>query len=157
MAGTTKEHNIISTNIIAILAVELRGKPCQVFHSDIRVKVSSTSLYTYPDLIVVCGEQKFLDDQFDTLLNPTLIIEILSDTTEAYDRGKKFENYRELESLKEYVLVSQKHMKIEKFQKQSDGKWLLTEEGEPEKSMELFSINCSLNLNEVYRNIKFGD
>ncbi len=156
LAGTNKEHNIILFNLVRDLGNQLSDKPCQVFFSDIRVKVSSTGLYTYPDLIVVCGEQKFEDDKFDTLLNPTLIIEILSDSTEAYDRGKKFENYRQLESLKEYVLVSQKHIKIENFQRQADVKWLLTEEGDPEKSIELISINCSLNLKEVYKNINFG-
>lgn len=157
LAGSTKEHNIILVNIIQGLANQLSDRPCQVYTNDIRLKVQPSGLYTYPDLIVVCGEQKFEDDKFDTLLNPTLIVEILSDSTEAYDRGIKFENYRLLESLKEFVIVSQKHMKIEKFKRQPDGKWLLIEAGKPEQAMDLESINCSLKLKDVYKNIEFKD
>ncbi len=155
LAGTTREHNMILVNLISALSRELGDKPCQIFASDLRLKVNPTGLYTYPDLVVVCGEQKFEDEKFDTLLNPTLIIEILSELTEAYDRGRKFESYRQLESLKEYILVSSKYMKIEKFLKQMDGKWLLTEEGNMEKSIELSSINCAVRLSDIYRNIPF--
>jgi len=155
LAGTTKEHSIITINITGALYNQLLGKPCQLFDSNMRVKVQESGLYTYPDLVVVCGEQKFEDEEFDILLNPTLIIEILSPSTEDYDRGKKFVYYRQLESLKEYVLVSQAQVRIEKYLWQDESKWLLTEESDTEKSMELSSINCSLLLKDVYRNIKF--
>lgn len=157
MSGASKEHNIISTNITGILFNQLLNKPCQVFHSDLRVKAIPSGLYTYPDIIVVCGEQKFEDAQLNTLLNPTLIIEILSDSTEDFDRGTKFVNYRQINSLKEYILVSQNKMKIEKYIRQGENKWLLTEESNSEKTVELPSINCLLLLKEVYRNIKFGE
>ncbi len=155
LAGTSKEHNIIAGNLITELKSQLRGKPCEVFFSELRVKVPSANLYTYPDIIVVCGEQKFEDKKFDTLLNPTLIIEILSESTETYDRGKKFENYLQFESLQEYLLVSQKYIRIEKYLRQDKGKWLFSEERDSEKVVELPSIKCSLSLKEVYRNIKF--
>jgi Uma2 family endonuclease len=155
LAGTSKEHNIIAGNLIAVLKSQLREKSCEVFFSELRVRVPSTSLYTYPDIIVVCGEQKFEDKEFDTLLNPTLIIEILSESTESYDRGKKFENYLQFESLQEYVLVSQKQVRIEKYLRQDKGKWLFSEERSLEKVIELPSIKCSFPLREVYRNINF--
>ena len=155
LTGASKEHNIISTNITGILFNKLRDKPCQVFHSDLRVKITSTGLYTYPDLVVVCGEQKFEDDVLDTLLNPTLIIEILSDSTESYDRGIKFVNYRQIKTLQEYALISQKSIRIEKYLRQDESKWIFTEENNPENFIELSSINCSLLLKEVYLNIKF--
>ncbi len=153
MSGASKEHNIISTNLTWILESQLRDKPCQVFHSNLRVKVNPSGLYTYPDIIVVCGEQKFEDEELDTLLNPTLLIEILSDSTEDYDRGTKFVNYRQIDSLKEYVLVSQDKIKIEKYIRQGESNWLLTEESNSEKIIELPSVGCFLVFKEVYRNI----
>lgn len=156
LAGTSKEHSIIAINLTGILYNQLSGKPCQLFDNNIRVKVKESGLYTYPDLSVVCGEQQFEDDELDTLLNPTLIIEILSESTENYDRGIKFVNYRQINSIQEYILVSQKNIKIEKYIRQGESKWLLTEEGNPEKSIELSSIGCSLPLKEVYRNIRFS-
>ncbi len=155
LAGTSKEHSIISVNLTRILANALLNKTCQLFDSNLRVKVSQTGLYTYPDLVVVCGAQKFEDDELDTLLNPTLIIEILSDSTEDYDRGTKFVNYRQIKSLQEYILVSQKNIKIEKFFRRDDSTWILTEESNPENSITLSSINCSLLLKEVYLNLNF--
>lgn len=156
LTGTSKEHSIISVNLTRILSNALLDKPCQLFDSNMRVKVKESGLYTYPDLSVVCDEQKFEDAELDTLLNPTLIIEILSESTENYDRGIKFVNYRQINSLKEYVLVSQKNVRIEKYLRQDESKWLLTEESDPEKTIELSSINCSFVLKEVYKNIKFN-
>ncbi len=155
LAGTSKEHSIITTNLTGILYNQLLRKTCQLYDSNLRVKVQESGLYTYPDLIVVCGKQKFEDAELDTLLNPTLIVEILSDSTEDYDRGIKFVNYRQLDSLQEYVLVSQNKIRIEKFLRQGKTKWILTEESDMERSIELESINCSLALKEVYRNIEF--
>jgi Uma2 family endonuclease len=118
-----------------------------------RVQVSATGLYTYPDLVVVCGERKFLDDNRDTLLNPTLIVEILSPTTEAYDRGKKFSHYRTLESLQEYVLVSQDRVQVECFKRQSAGQWLLTAASRPDDAVCLDSVGCTLPLADIYEDV----
>jgi Uma2 family endonuclease len=107
MSGASRQHNIITANVVAELHAQLKQRSCTVLPSDMRVKVTSTGLYTYPDVVVVCGEALFDDNQQDTLLNPTLIVEVLSKSTEAYDRGDKFKHYRHLPSLAEYLLISQ--------------------------------------------------
>src|SRR5436190_17466052 len=107
MAGGRRAHNLIASNVITSLNTQLAERPCEVYPSDMRVKVSETGLYTYPDVVVVCGEEQFQDEQEDTLLNPTLLVEVLSESTEAYDRGDKAAHYRSLESLQQYVLISQ--------------------------------------------------
>src|SRR3989440_1590731 len=125
MAGGTRAHSLIATNLLRELSSGLKASDCVAYNTDLRVKVEATGLLTYPDVSVVCGEQRFLDEQEDTLLNPTLIIEVLSDSTEAYDRGKKFENYRQIPTCREYLLVSQKEPRIEQFIRQSTGEWTL--------------------------------
>src|SRR5206468_6291774 len=107
MSGASREHNLIVVNLIRELSSQLRGRPCEVYASDMRVKVRPTGMYTYPDVVAVCGEPRFEDEQVDTLVNPAVIVEVLSPSTEAYDRGQKFAHYRKLESLTEYVLVAQ--------------------------------------------------
>src|SRR2546423_4510369 len=107
MAGGTRAHSLIATNLARELSNQLKAGDCIVYNTDLRIKVEPTGLITYPDLSVVCGEQRFLDQQQDTLLNPVLIVEVLSNASEAYDRGKKFEHYREITTLREYLLVSQ--------------------------------------------------
>src|SRR5437763_1759978 len=121
MAGGTRAHSLIGTNIAGELRNQLKATDCVAYNTDLRVKVEATGLLTYPDVSVVCGEQRFLDDEQDVLLNPTVIIEVLSDSTEAYDRGKKFEHYRQIPSCKEYLLVSQKEPRIEQFIRQPNG------------------------------------
>ena len=106
MAGGTRWHSLIGGNLVAELRDRLKGRPCVTYNAELRVKVEATGLQTYPDASVVCGPQRFLDAQEDTLLNPMLVAEVLSDSTEAYDRGRKFAHYRTIESLQEYVLVS---------------------------------------------------
>lgn len=153
MAGASLPHNRISVNTLALLRPQLEGRGCDVFTSDLRIRVSQTGLYTYPDLVVVCGEPELLDEQNDTLLNPKLIIEILSRSTEAYDRGQKFGHYRTIASLTDYVLISQERPLIEHFSR-SRGIWeLRTAEG-LEATLELPSIGCRLALAEVYRRVK---
>ena len=120
--------------------------------AEMRVLVSRTGLYTYPDVIVVCGEPQFEDQAFDTLLNPTMIIEVLSPTTESYDRGKKFGHYRRLESLKEYVLVSQDEVGVERFSRQGD-LWQITDLTSIEETLDLTSIGCHVPLREIYARI----
>ncbi len=150
MSGASRGHNLITTNIVIELGQQLRGRPCEVYSSDMRVKVSATGLYTYPDVVAVCGEPKFEDAHVDTLLNPTLIVEVLSASTAAYDRGQKFAHYRGIESLSEYVLVSQDECKVEHFVKQSDRQWLQTVVQSPEAQIELASIQSVLRLREIY-------
>ncbi|MDQ3322405.1 MAG: Uma2 family endonuclease [Acidobacteriota bacterium] len=157
MSGAKRRHNVVAWNIGGELREKLKGKNCEAYPADMRVFVPETGLYTYPDLVVVCGEPKFQDNVFDTLLNPILLIEVLSETTESYDRGKKFQHYRSIESLREYVLVSQDEARIEKYVKQGDGFWLLSEAVGLESEIEFSSIECKIALREVYDKINFSD
>src|SRR6185369_1620461 len=113
MAGANKHHNRISTNVIRPLDNQTIERNCNVYGSDLRIKISSTGKYTYPDIVAVCGEEVFEDETEDTLLNPMLIIEVLSKSTEAYDRGEKFEYYQTIESFREYVLITQEPFRVE--------------------------------------------
>ena len=133
---------------------QLKGRACETYAGDMRVHVPATGLYTYPDVTVICGEPRFEDSEVDTLLNPTLLIEVLSPSTEGYDRGKKFAQYRTLESFREYVLVSQEEVRVEIFTRQDDGHWLLSEEaGRLEETVPLASIGCELRLADVYERV----
>jgi len=156
MSGASREHNLIAGNLNAEARNQLRDRPCEVYQSDMRVKVSSTGLYTYPDVVVVCGEPRFEDAEVDTLLNPTVLFEVLSETTENYDRGKKFEHYRTLPSLQEYVLVAQDKCHVEQFTRQPDNRWLLWETGNLEGVLSLPSIGCELKLADVYAKVTLG-
>lgn len=154
LGGASREHNTIAINLTRMIATHLRGGRCQAFGSDMRVTVPSTGMYTYPDLVVACGEPRFEDGQVDTLLDPTLIVEILSPATEAYDRGDKFAHYRQVDSLREYVLVAQHRMLVERFTRQGDS-WLLSVASEAGAVMELPSIGCTLPLDEIYERVEF--
>lgn len=154
MGGASRQHNLIVTNTVRELSVQLKKRPCKVYANDMRVKVSSTGLYTYPDLVVVCGEERFDDHQKDTLLNPTVIVEVLSDSTEGYDRGEKFEHYRKLESLSDYLLIAQKKYHVECYQRRPDNRWLLTETNDLRDSVRLTSIDCELALAEIYDKVE---
>ena len=155
MAGASEEHNLIAFNLAGELYTQLKGRHCKAYPSDMRVKIDPTGLYTYPDVVVVCGEANFADEQKDTLTNPTLLIEILSKSTEAYDRGEKFAQYRRLDSLKEYLLVAQDQYRIECFTRQANGQWLLSEAVGPDGLIQLESIDCTLALAEVYDKVEF--
>jgi Uma2 family endonuclease len=150
MSGASRKHNLITVNIASSLNQQLRGKSCEVYTSDMRVKVTATGLYTYPDVIVVCGEPKFEDEFVDTLLNPTLLVEVLSPSTERYDRIAKSSYYRTLDSLAEHLLLAQDEVRLEQYVKQANGQWLLSEYTSLDGSIELQSINCSLTLADVY-------
>lgn len=152
MAGATLIHNKIVSNLIFLLNQFLKDKPCDVYPSDLRLQVEKSGLYTYPDITIVCGKTELLDNKFDTLKNPTVLIEVLSDSTEKYDRGQKFSFYREIPSLKEYILVSSKTMKIEKFKRLEDGNYLYIESNE-HQPFPIDSINMNLNLEDVYNKI----
>jgi Uma2 family endonuclease len=153
-AGASERHNLIVGNTFAALHAQLRRRPCKAYPSDMRVKVSSAGLYTYPDVVVVCGRAEFEDEENDTLLNPTVIIEVLSKTTEAYDRGRKFEQYRRLPSLADYLLIAQDQAKIEHYTRQSENEWLLSETRGPHDSIQIASIQCTLALDEVYEKVE---
>ena len=150
MAGASRWHNVIVANVVGELRSQLKGRPCITYPSDMRVKISPTGLYTYPNVTVVCGEAQFEDTQQDTLLNPTLIVEVLSDSTEAYDRGGKFAHYRKLASLMEYVLIAQTKPHVEHYVRQPDNRWLLAEADSLHQTLHLPSIDCHLVLAEVY-------
>ena len=153
MAGASRQHNIIVSNIIRVLGNQLLERNCNVYPSDMRIRVIKIGKYTYPDVAVACGEEQFEDEHKDTLLNPAIIIEVLSDSTEAYDRGKKFENYQQIESLREYILVSQEPYRIEQYIRQNDKTWTYREYHEAEETIQLNAIGCALSLKEVYAKI----
>lgn len=155
MTGTSEKHNRICFNVGGILYEQLRQKPCVGYSSDMRLKVQATGLYTYPDLSVVCGDSQLADGEYDTLLNPVLLVEVLSPSTERYDRGKKFQHYRQLDSLQDYVLIAQDSPRIERFTRQQDDTWLLADAAGLDASIELPSIGCTLALNDVYQKVTF--
>jgi Uma2 family endonuclease len=150
MVGASRKHNLITANIIAALIQQLKRRPCELYPSDMRVRVPATGSYTYPDVVVACGEPEFEDDYLDTLLNPVVIIEVLSASTASYDRIKKFGYYRTIDSLNEYLLVAQDEYKIEQYIKQPDGRWLLADIKSLEATVEMPSIQCTLPLADVY-------
>lgn len=155
MSGASLTHNRVAASLAVILGIQLRHKPCEPFFGDMRVKVSSTGLYTYPDGVIVCGEPQLEDEHFDTLLNPTAIIEILSVSTEAYDRGDKFAHYRTLPSLTDYLLIAQSQPRIEHYYRQGNERWLYCAVEGLESSIEIATIDCTLSLAEVYERVTF--
>ncbi|RKZ76019.1 MAG: Uma2 family endonuclease [Candidatus Parabeggiatoa sp. nov. 1] len=156
MAGASKEHNLIVGNAFAELHGQIKKRPCHIYSNDMRVKVSLTGLYTYPDIVAVCGKEQFDDKQKDTLLNPTLIIEVLSDSTEAYDRGEKFKQYRQLDSLMEYVLIAQHKHSVEHYVRQSGNQWVFSETDDLQDIMQLSAINCHLTLSDIYDKVEIN-
>jgi Uma2 family endonuclease len=156
MSGGSYAHGLIIANIVAKLWQGLAGKGCSVTASDVRLRVSALGLYTYPDIAVVCGTPAFADDQADTLLNPALLIEVLSPSTEAHDRGFKFAQYRQLESLREYALVSQTEPRVEIFRRQASREWLLSESTGLDAACRFDSVGCGVALAEIYQQVSFS-
>ncbi len=152
MAGATKQHNKIVAAIIGSLFGFTKGKDCGIFPSNIRVYAQEIGLYTYPDITITCGEEKYLDDNFDTLLNSTIIFEVLSPSTENYDRGRKFKLYRSILSLKNYVLVSSMEYAAEVYTRSGDA-WILTTAKSKEDHIHLSSISYDLKLSDIYAQI----
>jgi len=155
MAGASRIHNLIAGNLYREVSQQLRGRPCEAYISDMRVKVSHTGLYTYPDVVVVCGEIRFEDVDNDTLLNPTVIVEVLSTSTEAYDRGEKFAHYRRLESLQAYALVAQDQVRIEHYVRQG-AQWVLSEASTLDETVLFAAIDCDVALRDVYDKVQFA-
>ena len=156
MSGASRAHNLISGNIFGELRNHLKGSECEAYKGEMRVSTPSTSSYFYPDVVVVCGEPRFEDDVFDTLLNPIVIVEMLSPSTETYDRGEKFSHYRQLESLKEYIIVSQDKVNIERYLRKPD-EWGYTSFQEINDVLSLTSIQCELPLQEIYERVTFPE
>ncbi len=153
MAGARAVHSAINANTIAALINGLRGRPCSVFTSDLRVHIPANTLYTYPDASVVCGKTEMLDNEFDTLLNPLLIVEVLSDSTEDYARNGKFRLYRSIPSLREYILVSQYEHVIASYFLNDQRQWIYTDAEGVESALYLASLDMSLSFADVYANL----
>ena len=153
MVGTSRAHSLIVWNVLGILYNQMRGRPCEAYGTDMRVKVNATGLYTYPDVVALCGEVQIEDAHQDILLNPSLIVEVLSPSTEAYDRGAKFAHYRTLLSLREYILIAQDTPRVELYERQPDDRWLLTAVDDPEATVVVPSIDCVLKLAEIYERV----
>ena len=155
MVGASRKHNLIASNVGRRISEQFDGRSCEVYQSDMRVKVNKTGLYTYPNVVAVCDRPRFEDHQVDTLLNPRVVVEVLSPSTELWDRGKKFEHYRAIESLREYVLISQDHVLVERFALNADGQWALLDYRTLDDILILDSISCQIKLSEIYARISF--
>ena len=156
MSGVSLAHNKITENFKGFLYVNLKGKGYNTYGSDLRLHIPLNTLYTYPDITVVCGKEELLDERFDTLLNPTFITEVLSTSTSDYDTGGKFALYRSIESLKEYWAISSFDYRIQKFVKNiSNNTWILSETISPNDSMLLESFGFTISMQEVYEGVTF--
>jgi Uma2 family endonuclease len=157
MAGASWEHTLIKDNLAGEARDQLKSGPCRVLTSDLRVKVKATGLYTYPDIVVVCDKPQFEDKVADTLLNPRVIVEVLSDSTEKYDRGSKFGHYRQVPSIQEYVLVAQDRPLAERYVRQPDNAWLLTEFTGLTATFAFATIPVKVAMADVYRDVDFPE
>lgn len=155
MAGESPAHSTICFNLAVVVGQQLRGTPCRGFSPNMKVRAGESGLYAYPDMAVACGEPAFKDQHGDVLLNPVVIFEVLSPSTEAYDRGEKFARYRAVETLTDYVLVSQAEPLIERFSRQPDGTWSRAEASGPDATLALDVINCRLPLADLYDRVAF--
>jgi Uma2 family endonuclease len=155
MAGATANHDRISNACNRLIGNALDGGSCEYFSNDIKVRIPNDDIYYYPELSAVCGPAEFEDEKETILTNPFVIIEVLSDGTESFDRGKKFHRYKQIPSLKEYILIAQDELQIDVFQNADDGIWHLRSYSGVEDSLEINSLNIRLPLAEIYRRVKF--
>ena len=153
MTGASRAHNLIVANIIASLHGQLRKGPCEVYPGDMRVKVEQSGLYTYPDVTVACENPEFEDGRKDTLLTPVVIFEVLSKSTESYDRGRKFEQYRMVKSLVDYLLIAQDRVHIEYYTRQSDTSWRFSEIKKSDGTIRIASIECKLSVDSIFEKV----
>jgi Uma2 family endonuclease len=154
--GSSEAHNLICGNLAGELGNHFKGRPCYVYTSDMKVRVESANLGAYPDVMAICGERQFLDDRRDVITNPALIVEVLSDSTEAYDRGDKFAYYRSIPSLRAYLLLSQQRVSAELFLRQPSGDWLFSVYTDPSDRIPLAALDTELSLAEVYDKVEFN-
>jgi Uma2 family endonuclease len=157
MSGASRRHNNIASATNAAIFNQIAERPCEVYQADMRVHIAATVTYTYPDLAVACGDIQFLDDTFDTLLNPLVLIEVLSPSTEAYDRGTKAQHYRSIPSLQEYLFITQDASRIEHYIRQDGRVWTLRDVLGIDASLTLASIKCQVALRDVYRKVSFDE
>ena len=151
MAGASKEHNRIKENVAGEIYIALRESNCQSFSSDMRVHLPETTMYAYPDVVIVCGEPEFMVGEFDNLLNPVVLIEVLSEGTEDYDRGRKFQRYRKIPTFEEYILINSQALDIEVWRKNEQGLWTLTEQmASLTENLTIRTINLTISLENVY-------
>ncbi len=155
MTGATYHHNLITTNLVRELSTQLKPRPCVALANDMRLRIQIADACTYPDVVVLCDEPAFHDRRKDVLTNPTLVAEVLSPSTEGYDRGGKFALYRDLPSLRQYVLIAQDRYAVDCFTRQSDGRWLLDAYVAPDVVIPFESIGCAVRLGEVYDKVLF--
>jgi Uma2 family endonuclease len=156
MSGASRKHNLISINLASELNLQLRGRPCEVYVGDMRVRVKPANLYTYPDIVAVCGTPQFTDDHVDTLVNPLLIIEVLSPSTQGYDRAEKFASYQRIESFREYVLIAQDRVHIERYCRDG-GQWSSTSWDSLDAILALDSIGCVVPIRNIYDKLGFEE
>lgn len=154
MAGASLAHNEIVANLIGNIKSHLKGNPCRIYPSDLRVAVPTTESFTYPDASIVCGKPEMLDTQFDTLTNPSVIIEVMNPSTEQYDRGSKFFCYRQIASLKEYILISSSAKFVQIAFKQEDGSWKFEDIAASDALVRIQTINHKISMEEIYENVK---
>jgi Uma2 family endonuclease len=156
MAGASIQHNQIVGNTLVSVGSHLsNSSKCQVFPSDLKIHCQSNSLFTYPDLSIICGKIETLENHKDIVTNPIVLIEVLSESTRDYDRGEKFRLYREINSLKEYILISSLEMLVEKYEKQPDGTWILHEYKNENDDLFITNISLQLKLKSLFRNVMF--
>lgn len=155
MAGASREHNLIVANLVRLIGNALQGKPCEVYPSDMRVKVQASGLYTYPDVTIVCGDPQFEDAHVDTLLNPLVLFEVISESTEGYDRGAKAMQYRQLPSLQQLVLIASDRVHVEAYRRAADGGWTLWESSDLTGTLPVVVAEISLTLADVYQRVEF--
>ena len=156
MSGASREHNLITGNVLSEIRTQFRNRTCEVYATDMRVWIGPARQYRYPDITAVCGDPEFQDGEFDTLLNPTLIVEVLSPSTESKDRNRKFAAYRRLKSLREYVLISQSEVLVERYTRSGEN-WLYTALDNLEDTLQLTSIDCQVPLKEIYAKVEFPE
>lgn len=153
-AGATREHNLITATASRLLGNQLDGKPCEVYVADMRVRATPAA-YVYPDVVVVCGEPRFADDEFDILLNPTVLVEVLSPSTEARDRDEKLQYYSSLESVRDYLMIASDKVRVDHYVRQSDNEWKLRLYFGLSDQVDLTSIDCKLVLADIYAKVNF--
>ena len=154
MAGATRNHNRIKENVNGKIIQHLEDAACQSFSSDMRVHLPETGLYAYPDIVIVCGEPQLMSDEFDNLLNPSVLLEVLSDGTEDYDRGRKFMRYRSIPSLQEYVLIDSQRVAVEVWRRNDHGQWTLMEQTEnPASHFTIHTIGLTISMAQTYARI----
>jgi len=159
MAGASRNHNQITSNLVVSLGSQLAKEPCSVFVSDmkVRTRTAETDKYSYPDVVVICNDEKFEDGHGDVLLNPQIIVEVLSNSTEAYDRGLKFFHYQLITSLQEYLLVSQYYCRVEHYQRRADKQWVYSEFHVMDDIVPLSTVSCTLSVRDIYRRVVWSE